>query len=382
MPNDATDPKWFREVLSQYPTGVCVVTGVAQDGAPLGITVGSFTSVSLDPPLVGFLPGMRSESWKAIAKGGRFCVNVLGADQEWVCRQFAASGADKFTGIGYRFSRGGSPILDGCVAWIDCELESATEAGDHLVVVGGVRELNVEAGGLPLMFYQGGYGRFMPLSLVAPDVRGDLSKQLRQADTARPEMERLADDIGARCIAMARATDEVVVTASAGGAARGWMPTLVGQYLPFLPPFGALFVAWANQSERDSWIERAQPDARQACSDSLSAVRQRGYVVSLINEAHGSYHDLVLKLSEGRLESRDIDLTELVQQLSEDKLSPAVERRIGMIAAPVFDVDGTVILVLTIWEFEPGDIGPRVARLLEAADKITNTFGGRVHRGE
>lgn len=155
------DNATFRRVLGHYPTGVCVVTAVEADGTPTGMVVGSFTSVSLDPPLVAFFPDRNSSSWPRIAKVGKFCVNVLSADQEALCRQFSARGAnDKFAGVSHRFSANGSPILDNVVAWIDCTLDVVHEAGDHFIVLGRVVALEVEGPGQPLLFFQGAYGAF------------------------------------------------------------------------------------------------------------------------------------------------------------------------------------------------------------------------------
>jgi flavin reductase (DIM6/NTAB) family NADH-FMN oxidoreductase RutF len=154
------DPAKFRQVLGHFPTGVTVITAAAADG-PVGLAVGSFASVSLDPPLVAFFPGRGSSSWPRIEAAGSFCVNVLSAAQEEVCRRFASKGEDKFAGLGWRPAGSGAPLLDGVLAWIDCDIESVAEAGDHYAVTGRVRELEVgvdEAG--PLLFYRGGYGRF------------------------------------------------------------------------------------------------------------------------------------------------------------------------------------------------------------------------------
>ena len=114
------DPKWFRQVLGEYPTGVCVVTAADPDGGYAGLTVGSFTSVSLDPPLVAFLPDKSSTTWPRLERAGRFCVNVLAADQEYICRAIAAKETDKFAGLDWRPAGSGSPILAGVSAWIDC----------------------------------------------------------------------------------------------------------------------------------------------------------------------------------------------------------------------------------------------------------------------
>ena len=153
------DSAKFRQVLGHFPTGVTVITA-AGEGGPVGLAVGSFASVSLDPPLVAFFPDKGSSSWPKIERAGSFCVNILAEDQEEVCRRFASKGDDKFAGLGYHAAGSGSPLLDGVLAWIDCDINAVTEAGDHWCVMGRVRDLAVGHDGAPLLFYRGGYGRF------------------------------------------------------------------------------------------------------------------------------------------------------------------------------------------------------------------------------
>ena len=158
MPHE--DSAVFRKVLGHFPTGVTVITA-EHEGTPVGLTIGSFTSVSLDPPLVGFLPAKTSTTWPDIQRAGRFCVNVLAADQgEW-CWRFAKELDDKFSDVGYRPSPLGSPILDGVVAWIDCTIDGVIDAGDHIFVLGLVHDLDVDAGHKrPMLFFQGKLGHF------------------------------------------------------------------------------------------------------------------------------------------------------------------------------------------------------------------------------
>ncbi len=153
------DAAKFRQVLGHFPTGVTVITAAGENG-PVGLAVGSFASVSLDPPLVAFFPDRGSASWPRIEASGSFCVNVLAEDQEDVCRRFASKADDKFAGLGWKPAGSGAPRLDGVLAWIDCDIESVTEAGDHFCVTGRVRALEVGHDGGPLLFFRGGYGRF------------------------------------------------------------------------------------------------------------------------------------------------------------------------------------------------------------------------------
>ncbi len=155
------DSARYRQVLGHFTTGVTVVTAAAADG-PVGLAVGSFSSVSLDPPLVGFFPDKSSSSWPKIEAAGTFCVNILAEDQEDVCRRFAMKGDDKFAGLGWQPAGSGAPLIDNVLAWIDCDVHSVTDAGDHLHVLGAVRDLGVAEEGTPLLFFRGGYGRFTP----------------------------------------------------------------------------------------------------------------------------------------------------------------------------------------------------------------------------
>jgi 3-hydroxy-9,10-secoandrosta-1,3,5(10)-triene-9,17-dione monooxygenase reductase component len=148
----------FRAVLGNFPTGVVGVTAMSDDG-PVGMTVGTFTSVSLDPPLVGFLPAKTSDTWPKIRRAGRFAVNVLHREQEVICRALAHK-TDKFAGIAWHPGAGGAPLIEGAVAWIECELESVTEVGDHFFVVGRVDQLPTASSGEPLIFFRRGFGGF------------------------------------------------------------------------------------------------------------------------------------------------------------------------------------------------------------------------------
>lgn len=162
----AVDPQQFRTVLGHFPTGVTIVTGLNGD-EPVGFTIGSFTSVSLDPPLVGFLPMKNSDTWSAMSAGGSFCVNVLARAQADLCWKFAKSGndAERFTDVSWHPAPSGAPVIDRAVAWIDCSIEQVFEMGDHLFVLGRVQALEADAdhdgaGPFPLLFFKGTLGGF------------------------------------------------------------------------------------------------------------------------------------------------------------------------------------------------------------------------------
>jgi len=150
----AIEPRMFRRVMGHFLTGVAVVSTM-DDDEPVGLTVGSFFSVSLDPPLVGFCAARTSNTWPIIKRAQRFCVNVLAADQEGVSRNFASTGPNKFDGLDWVMSEGGSPRLDNVLAWIDCEVEVVHDAGDHEICIGRVLGLGDGRLWPPLPFFRG-----------------------------------------------------------------------------------------------------------------------------------------------------------------------------------------------------------------------------------
>ncbi|MGZ7018860.1 MAG: flavin reductase family protein [Acidimicrobiia bacterium] len=153
------DAASFRSVLGHFATGITVITAM-DDGEPVGIAANSFTSVSLDPPLVLFCAAKTSSTWPRIHRAGHFTVNVLDEHQEHISRLFAEKGADRFGRIEWEAGERG-PILHDVHAYLDCTIEEEHDAGDHVIVVGRVHELGLTADAGPLLFYQGRYGRLL-----------------------------------------------------------------------------------------------------------------------------------------------------------------------------------------------------------------------------
>ncbi|MBW8267994.1 flavin reductase family protein [Caldovatus aquaticus] len=154
------DPRALRRALGRYATGVTVVTARAPGpaGAPVGVTANSFTSVSLEPPLLLWCLDLRSSTRPVFLAAGWFAVNVLAADQAALSVRFATpGGADKFAGLGWAEGLGGSPLLPGCLARFECRTERAVEAGDHVVLIGRVLRASHREEGEPLLFLGGRY---------------------------------------------------------------------------------------------------------------------------------------------------------------------------------------------------------------------------------
>jgi 3-hydroxy-9,10-secoandrosta-1,3,5(10)-triene-9,17-dione monooxygenase reductase component len=149
----------FRDVLGRFASGVTVVTA-SSEGRPVGLTVQSFMSASLEPPLVLAAIARTARSWPAIERAGAYCVNLLAADQEALAVRMATRGIDKFAGVEWSPSAvTGSPVLGGGMGYVDCRIESVHEAGDHFLVLGRVVDLVHTDRDRPLLFYRGRYRR-------------------------------------------------------------------------------------------------------------------------------------------------------------------------------------------------------------------------------
>ena len=155
----AIDGALYRQVMGQFLAGVTVITAM-EDGTPVGMAASSFTSLSMDPPLVLFCPARSSSTWARIAEAGHYAVNVLAAEHEPVSRAMSSKAPDKFTGLRWHTEVTGCPVLDDALGWIDCRTEHVYEGGDHLIVVGRVLALGWRDGD-PLGYHRGFYGRFV-----------------------------------------------------------------------------------------------------------------------------------------------------------------------------------------------------------------------------
>jgi len=376
------DGRRFRTVLGHFPTGVAAITATSPDGSPVGLAVGSFTSVSLDPPLVAFLPDKGSSSFPKIRDAGAFCVNVLASDQEVVCRQFAASGTDKFAGLSWTPTPTNSPRLEGVVAWIDCEIADVIDAGDHYIVLGRVRDLDVTNAELPLLFFQGGYGSFRPSTIVASP-EAAVARQLRWADLARPEMQRIADELDLGCLAASVVGDEMLILASTGRPGSDASPTQVGQRIPFVAPFGALWLAWDDDSNAfESWIRPAgtppiSAKPRKEYQGALARVRERGWSIGLGDETHSKVEEL-LTSNAAAPTVNDPQVIELSQKLGSRyepaEISENERYDVRNLTVPVRDGDGHIVITLTVHSFPHRlyreEIERYVERLIEAADRV------------
>jgi 3-hydroxy-9,10-secoandrosta-1,3,5(10)-triene-9,17-dione monooxygenase reductase component len=146
----------FRDVLGRFGTGVVLVTAQS-DAGPFGMAVNSFTSVSLDPPLIAFCAALTSTTWPAIRATGGCAITILSDTQEEVCRTFAARGADRFTGLRWARTPAGHPVTADGLGWLDCRIRTVQVEGDHELVIAEALDWSTGADARPLIFHSGRY---------------------------------------------------------------------------------------------------------------------------------------------------------------------------------------------------------------------------------
>ncbi|GAA3905372.1 flavin reductase [Microbacterium invictum] len=351
------DAPWYREVLGHFPTGVAVVTALDAERDPVAMVVGSFVSVSLDPPLVAYFPQKSSSTYARLYDSPRFVISVLAADQEQLCRRLASKDPRKLDGVPLRSTAAATPVIDGCVAWIECDLETRHDGGDHDIVVGRIVQMARPDPRLPLVFFQGGYGRFSPSSLVMPTEK-DLIPALRAVEAARATFEDIAARAGHGIQVIARIADELVLLASAGGSGQDALASHVGRRMPHKPPLGALFVA-EDDALADRWLSHARTDAvRGVYSAMLDRVRERGWSLAAADPWHVEWNETLKEFSGGvytpSVERRILELIDQRAGDYEPEAGLAVES-IRLLVAPVRDAEGAVVLEILLL-----DIGPDV----------------------
>ncbi len=379
------DPALFRETLGHYPTGVAVVTAIAEDGNPVGMVVGTFSSVSMDPPLIAFYPMSNSRSFALLRNATAFCINVLASDQEPFCRTFATAGENKFDGVTWRPGPLGSPILDGVVSWIECTFEDVREAGDHFIVLGRVEDLAVERSTLPLLFFQGGYGRFSPGSFIAtPDP--ELIQAAQLAESMRSDVEQLAREFGVNCSVLAKIRwDAVQVLAANQSPVDESFP--LGHRQPLIPPFGAVFMAYAPEPDVDEWLRRA-PDHSDERRDlnraQLDSVRAHGYSLLAAGPEVLQRHQAILtefELSD-RLPRREREVLAVTSELADfffTDLVPGERYDLANVVVLVATKDGLPPMALRITglprSVDTAQVETWIAALKHVASKVDATSG-------
>ena len=166
----------FRHALGQFATGVTIVTTADALGRPIGLTVSSFNSVSLEPPLVLWSLGHKTSSLPAFSRATHYAINVLTVEQRALAEQFATRGIDRFAGVAYRLGLSGVPVLDGAAAVFECFNRSQYVEGDHTIFVGQVERCSHQEGASPLLYHGGVFYTEHPLGSLSATVARPMEK--------------------------------------------------------------------------------------------------------------------------------------------------------------------------------------------------------------
>lgn len=383
------DASTFRHVLGHYPTGVTVVTGIAEDGEQLAMVVGTFTSVSLDPPLVAFLPMKGSRTFEAMRRCRTLCINVLTGEQEQMGRTIAGRRENKLEGLPWRHSPHGSPILERSMAWLDVTLTNTIDAGDHWIAMCSVLDLGVGEASPPLIFFQGGYGRFVVQSLVAR-IDHKIVDAVRQGAGSRTMLEDLARDLDGESQLLAAINDDelvAVVTALAPGvnAEEG-----LGQSIPLIPPIGDTYISTGTEEDLRAWLAKApnlSEEARQLFTDRVQFCREHGYLVSYLPEGNPTaYHEMrsaSRRFAEGQLtpaEEREIRKSISAGSVGYDlrELHDDESYHVGSIVVPVPDGSERTVFTLRAAQLPgpvPGlEVKRWIRRMMATAQQLSNVL--------
>jgi len=154
----AIDPRELRNVFGVFATGVTIITTNDVNGKPFGLTANSYTSLSLDPPLVLVCVDKKVDCYACFEQSKVFAVNFLAEDQEQLSTRFATKGIEKFEGVPIRQGSIGVPLLEGAIGFIECKLVNGYEGGDHTIYVGEVQAASA-SGERPLLFFKGKYSK-------------------------------------------------------------------------------------------------------------------------------------------------------------------------------------------------------------------------------
>lgn len=303
------EPRALRNVLGTFPTGVTVVTTLDAQNRPCGLTVNSFSSVSLNPPLILWNQALNSPSYPVFRDVQRFAINILAEDQIGISKRFATSGIDKFDGVQTSTGLGGVPLIQGCAAHLECVREASFPGGDHSVFIGRVERM-ASGARKPLVFGGGRYMMARPHEMELPAAdRG-------AASSAHLQAVRLAGEIVTDLSRRMRKMVALAVWGNHGPTVIGWEQRGEGINANLRTGMvcqvtstatGRAFAAWLPSHETD-WVvmnelaaEGLSPaeiaQRREAFDALLRPIRERGYasVRSSPNEAgtSGRYIDAV-----------------------------------------------------------------------------------------
>ncbi|TJY66262.1 flavin reductase family protein [Arthrobacter sp. CAU 1506] len=374
----AEQKSYWRQVLGHYPTGITIITSTDRGGRPVGMIVGTFTSVSAEPPLIGFMPQRTSQTFREIEQTGRFRASVLGASHEKFCRDFfSAPKESRFSSEAWEFDAHGIPRLTDSVAWFDATVYSVLPAGDHVLVLGEVADLGLgpRAGAVPLVFLNGGYGTFTkPQPGFSPE---DFGGRLRVANSVTGLVRQLTMELGVECALSTVVHDQVVVLAAAD-----LRSPYVGTSFPFAAPMGPGAAAWSPLEVRERWINNGLQITGKMdttlISDIIDLTRFHGYAISFGHTMDDGF-EAVLSSAKDDAQALSQVWEALEMSYKEFRSDPRPEAHASVLQIPIFGPDEHTAYELVVSGFA-GSHTERFKRILATSlsygQQITGMIGG------
>lgn len=373
--------KIFREVMGHYPTGVAVVTGRSSDGEVLALVVGTFSSVSIDPPLVSFMPMKTSRSFQKLRMCESVCINILGGEQQAEMLSIAQRRENKLDGIEWYPSPSGDPILHNAVAWIDATFDDFVEAGDHWIVLCHVNDLQVTNSVSPLLFFQGGYGSFAGFEQVTR-MSHEILPAIHAAHHASEKLIELANTVGCEVSVHVAVSDDELITVFSDLSADATREHGIASRFPMVPPIGDSYFFDKPADMQDRWMKKLKNPADEILDRHrrrMAFIREHGYLLAFLPEAgSGAYSQMIQATEEYKKanltpqEERNIRETIGTTPIDYEPREPVDDEiyDVGSIVLPVQDPAGLYTMTLRLAQLPCGMNGATVREWLYQAKAV------------
>lgn len=353
------DPRAFRDVMGHYPTGVAVVTGRADDGDLLAMVVGTFSSVSLDPPLVSFMPMKTSRTFARMRECETLCINIVGGEQQAEMLSIARRWENKLDGVDWYPSPSGNPVLENSIAWIDTSIADVVEAGDHWITLCRVIDMEVTNPVSPLLFFQGGYGSFVGNSLIAR-LSHEILPAIHAAHSASTELEALARTLRCEVSVFAAVSEDEFATVYHSMSPGNSPEQSFATRLPIVPPIGDTYMFDKSPEVQERWMNKLKEPSEEIKATHrrrLEMVKKNGYLIAHLPEEGSIAYEQMIRASK---EYRKARLTPAEERAIHEMIGSTTvdyEHReivddehynIGSIVFPVKDPGGEYTMTLRI----------------------------------